>query len=147
VLRLPGFYHNKAEPYLVRIVEASGKRYTRNELLKAFPPVKEDHAPPPTFPSRSCDHVSPEVAYQIRTALNVIDSGPYDKWLKVGMILHGVYDGDAEGLFLWIDWAQASVKFDQKEHVYKWGTFGKGDGPKLGQGTLFHLAHEALYGE
>jgi hypothetical protein len=147
VLRLPGFYHNKAEPYLVRIVEASGKRYTRDELLKAFPPVKEDPAPPPVFSSDSSAHVSSEDSYRISSALKMIDPDPYDKWLQVGMILHAVYDGDADGLFLWIDWAQASVKFDQKEHVYKWGTFGKEDGPKLGLGTLFHLANEALYGE
>ena len=147
VLRLPGFTHNKSEPYLVRVVEASGKRYTRDELLKAFPPVKEDHAPPPVFPSGSSDHVNSEDAYRIKNALKVIDPVPYDRWLQVGMILHAVYQGDAEGLYLWIDWASASEKFNQKEHQYKWRTFGKTEGQKLGLGTLFHLANEALYGE
>jgi len=147
VLRLPGFTHNKSEPYLVRVVEASGKRYTRDELLKAFPPVKEDPAPPPVFPSGSSDHVNSEDAYRIKNALKVIDPVPYDRWLQVGMILHAVYQGDAEGLYLWIDWASASEKFNQKEHQYKWRTFGKTEGQKLGLGTLFHLANEALYGE
>jgi hypothetical protein len=144
---LPGFYHTKAEPYLVTVLEASGKRYTRDELLKAFPPVKEDPAPPPVFPSGSSDHVNSEDAYRIKNALKVIDPVPYDRWLQVGMILHAVYQGDAEGLYLWIDWASASEKFNQKEHQYKWRTFGKTEGQKLGLGTLFHLANEALYGE
>ena len=37
VLRVPGFYHQKREPFLVRIVEASGERYSREEILRAFP--------------------------------------------------------------------------------------------------------------
>jgi hypothetical protein len=39
VLRVPGFWHRKSAPFLVRIVEASGKRYTRAEIMAAFPPV------------------------------------------------------------------------------------------------------------
>ncbi len=146
VLRLPGFYHNKAEPYLVRIVEASGKRYTREELLEAFPPPKEPPAPPPVFSSSSSAHVSPEDAYRIRNALKLIDPNPYDKWLRVGMILHGAYLGDGEGLCLWMNWAKGSLKFDQQAHQYKWRTFGKTEGRKLGLGTLFQLADDALHG-
>ncbi len=92
VLRLPGFHHTKAERYLVTIVEASGKRYGRDALLKAFPPPKafpptkafsppkEPPTPRPVFPSTSSsDHVSSEEAYQVRNALKVIDPNPYDK--------------------------------------------------------------------
>lgn len=61
------------------------------------------------------------------------------------MILHAVYHGDGEGLCLWMNWASASEKFDEEVHHYKWGTFGKTDGAKLGLGSLFHLANEALY--
>ncbi len=39
VMRLPGFSHKKANPFLVRIVSASSKRYTREEILAAFPPL------------------------------------------------------------------------------------------------------------
>ena len=39
VLRLPGFYHRKAEPHLVRIVGGNGRRYGRGEILYAFPPL------------------------------------------------------------------------------------------------------------
>ena len=41
VLRLPGFLHRKnpAAPFMVHIVKASGARYTREQIMKAFPPV------------------------------------------------------------------------------------------------------------
>ena len=41
VLRVPGFYHLKAEPYLVRIIEASVSGIHGSELLKAFPPAEQ----------------------------------------------------------------------------------------------------------
>jgi hypothetical protein len=147
VLRLPGFTHNKGEPYLVRIVEASGKRYTREELLKAFPPLKESPAPPLVFSSDSSAHANSEHAYRIRNALKMVDPDPYDTWLSVGMILHAAYQGGADGLCLWMDWASASKKFNHKEHRYKWTTFGKTEGRALGLGTLFRFADEALYRE
>ena len=63
------------------------------------------------------------------------------------MILHGVYQGDGEGLSLWVSWASESAKFKEKEHHYKWGTFGKTDSAKLGLGALLRLADEALYAD
>ncbi len=63
------------------------------------------------------------------------------------MILHGGYQGDVEGLSLWMSWASESAKFEEKERHYKWETFGKTDSAKLGLGALFRLADEALYGD
>jgi hypothetical protein len=45
VLRLAGTYHLKADPYLVRIVEATGALYGRAELMKAYPPPKPKPRP------------------------------------------------------------------------------------------------------
>jgi RepB DNA-primase from phage plasmid len=42
VLRVPGFLHRKNETHLVQLVEASGKRYSRAEILAAFPPVERE---------------------------------------------------------------------------------------------------------
>jgi len=41
ILRLPGFYHCKAEPTLVKLLELNELRYTREAILSAFPPVDE----------------------------------------------------------------------------------------------------------
>ncbi len=39
VLRLPGFLHRKGEPHLVTVTAAPGHRYSREEILRAFPPI------------------------------------------------------------------------------------------------------------
>lgn len=43
VLRVPGFQHRKnaAEPHMVRVVGGNGQRYTRGEILAAFPPIEK----------------------------------------------------------------------------------------------------------
>jgi hypothetical protein len=149
VLRLPGFFHHKADPYLVTIPEASGVRYSADELLRAFPPrekPKPKSAPHRPIPfATSAPAPGERDTFRIKTALDVIDPDPYDTWIQIGQVLHSEYDGYEEGLFLWMNWAQASPKFDLKEHEYKWGTFGKTEGARLGLGTLFWLAEKALW--
>jgi len=40
VLRVPGFLNRKhSEPFLVRIVNLTGKRYSRRQIVEAFPGV------------------------------------------------------------------------------------------------------------
>ena len=56
VLRLPGFFHHKADPYLVTILEASGVRYGRDELLRAFPP--REKRKPESSPRQSASFTS-----------------------------------------------------------------------------------------
>ncbi len=153
VLRVPGFFHNKGQPHLVTLIEASGKKYTRDELLRAFP--SPEQAPPPPgsgvredipFAAAATLQSVDENSFRINRALKLLSPDPYDQWIKVGQILHDAYDGQAEGLYLWMGWAQTSSKFDANEHTCKWGTFGKTAGRKLRLGTLFMLADEALYG-
>jgi hypothetical protein len=143
VLRLPGFYHQKAVPHLVTAIEASGKRYSRLELLEAFPRIE----PPPPLVSPISTRSTTDVGFRIRNALTLIDPDHYDSWIKVGQILHQEFEGHEEGFGLWVNWAQGSPKFDLNEHEYKWGTFGNTEGARLGLGTLFWLAEKALYGE
>ena len=47
VLRLAGTWHQKGRPHLVSIVEGSGYRYRRGQLLEAFPPARDRSAPGP----------------------------------------------------------------------------------------------------
>lgn len=43
VLRVPGFFHNKGEPFMVRLIHESGaKPYTVAEMLAAFPTSKKN---------------------------------------------------------------------------------------------------------
>ncbi len=41
VLRVPGFCHTKGEPILCTLVKANGQRYTRAEMLTAYPDLGE----------------------------------------------------------------------------------------------------------
>jgi len=45
VLRLPGYFHRKAEPRLVELVTAGGPRYSREAFRAAFPAVSAPPAP------------------------------------------------------------------------------------------------------
>ena len=40
VLRLPGFFHMKDNPVLVRLVTGGGRRYSLDEITAAFPPME-----------------------------------------------------------------------------------------------------------
>lgn len=42
ILRIPGFYHNKKEPYLITHQVLSETPYSWEEILKHFPPSKKD---------------------------------------------------------------------------------------------------------
>jgi hypothetical protein len=54
VLRLPGFFHCKYEPFMVRIVSGDGRRYTRDEIIDALPLIaarpRDEAAPYTTAP-------------------------------------------------------------------------------------------------
>jgi putative DNA primase/helicase len=41
ILRLPGFFHQKGEPFMVRIVEATGRRYSVAEIIAVHEPIIE----------------------------------------------------------------------------------------------------------
>jgi hypothetical protein len=40
LLRVPGYYHNKAEPFLVRTIAQSDVAYTETQMMEAFPDRK-----------------------------------------------------------------------------------------------------------
>src|SRR5262249_26306817 len=47
VLRVPGFLHRKAAPFMVRIIDSPRNRYSWAEIVEAFPPLpRADEAKP-----------------------------------------------------------------------------------------------------
>jgi Protein of unknown function (DUF3631)/Primase C terminal 2 (PriCT-2) len=138
VLRIPGFWHRKADkgpvtPFMVRIVEASGKRYTRAEIIAAFPPIeRQKQAPHREWKPRDDDD------QRIRDALNAINVDDRDIWLQIGMALKDEM-GDA-GRALWDKWSRTSKKYDDKEQDKAWHSFAR---TGITIATLFHYAKEA----
>ena len=143
VLRVPGFLHRKHEPHLVHISKPNGngekvRRYTRAEILAAFPPIEQPKKP--DKPQRTWsddDHVVLECA---RDALNRINADDREIWLRCGMALNDRF-GDA-GRRLWDEWSAKSSKYDARDQEKNWRSFGRrSEGITIA--TLFHHAQQA----
>ena len=109
MLRVPGFLNRKhGDPHQVRIVSSSGWRYSRAEILAAFPPVersqqtkakaKTNGAAPHSEPGRDDGEDQ-----RIRDALFSIDASERHVWLTMGMAIEAHY-GQA-GRALWDEWS------------------------------------------
>jgi len=134
VLRLPGFLHRKdpAQPHMVRVIEASGRRYTREEILRAFPPVeREKPRQEREFRPGDCDEE------RIVEALRAIPADDRDIWLQIGMALKDELGDRGRGL--WDAWSSHSDKFDHRDQEKTWRSFRRNG---IGIGTLFHHAKQ-----
>jgi hypothetical protein len=133
VLRLPGFLHRKnGTPHLVRIIANSGKRYTRAEIIAAFPaPVRKEK------PASSYQwHPQHDDDEQIRDAIFAINADDRLVWRDIGMALKDHF-GDS-GRALWDQWSKTSTKHNEREQDRAWRSFVGGKGITIG--TLFHYA-------
>src|SRR5262249_32348885 len=125
VLRLPGFLHRKnpIRPHMVRIVEASGRRYSREEILQAFPPVERKKEKPQQqrelqprqyreFQPGDCDEE------RIADALRFVSADDYFDWLRVGMALKD--ELGERGRAIWDTWSRTSDKFTECDQNRTW---------------------------
>jgi hypothetical protein len=132
VLRLPGFLHRKdpLRPHMVRIIEAGGRRYTREEIMRAFPPVEREKPREREFQPGDCDEM------RIADALRCIPADDRDIWLQVGMALKDEL-GD-RGRPLWDAWsATCADKFKDRHQERTWRSFRRNG---ITIATLFHYA-------
>jgi hypothetical protein len=143
VLRVPGFLHRKHEPHLIRISKPNGggekvRRYTRAEILAAFPPIERPKKPdkPQRHNWSNDDRNDLERA---RDALGYINADDRKTWLDVGMALNDRF-GEA-GRRLWDEWSASSSKYDAREQEKNWRSFGRRDGITIA--SLFHYAQQA----
>jgi hypothetical protein len=143
VLRLPGYTNKKRKcvddaprSHEVRIfkVHPQLRRYTRAEILEAFPPAHKAKAPPiaPEFTPSSADET------RIRDALFAVNADDRETWLRMGMaIKHELGEG---GRALWDEWSSTSEKFDQRDQERTWSSFKRNG---VSAGTIFHDARQA----
>jgi putative DNA primase/helicase len=136
VLRLPGFLHRKnGTPHVVRIIANSGKRYTRAEIIAAFPALARKEREATSSREWHPQHDDDE---QIRDAIFAINADDRMIWRDVGMALKDHYsDG---GRALWDDWSRTSKKYDDKEQEKAWRSFRR---QGITIATLFHHAKQA----
>ena len=138
VLRLPGSWHLKGKPHLVRIIEADGRRYTRASILEAFrlPPNERARANGHAHHDQRHSFGDGDEIGRIKDALRWVPADEREIWLKVGMALKAHF-GDA-GRPIWDAWsAVAADKFKERDQEKAWHSFQR-DG--IGIGTLFQTA-------
>lgn len=148
VLRVPGFFNQKAEPYPVRIVEVSGRTYTRKQLLEGFAPPQLQG--PIRLTNNALDALArghAEAAEsneaEIDRARSVLQSIPADNrndWLTVGMALHQATQGSEAGFLIWEDWSKASSKYNDKEQHRAWRSFNERPDRLVTLASVFALA-------
>ena len=128
VLLVPGFLNRKhAIPHQVRIVSSPGWRYSRAEILAAFPPVeRRERKAPQLSVVPQTPRSEEEGDRRVRDALFNIDASERHVWLTMGMAIEAHY-GDA-GRSLWDEWSlTAKDKYDERDQDRTWRSF-KGSG-------------------
>jgi hypothetical protein len=145
-MRLPGFWNRKPErePFHVRVIEANGARYSRDQILRAFPPP-----PPPKESPRNLAGRRQETAEETKAraidALNCISPDcRRDDWLAVGMALK--HEFGESGWQLWDHWSSGSKeKYKPNDTRDKWVSFKGGNGKPRTIATLFDIAKQNGY--
>ena len=141
VLRLPGTWHQKGEPHQVRIVGGCEARYTRIELLEAFPPPVR-RKPDPKAPRPTFNGYAPPGLERFTAPLKAIPADAYGDCIKVGQALHHEGGGSAAALTQWDAWCATSTKWQPGWCEEKWATF-RGQGRS--GGTIFGIAEDHGY--
>ncbi len=145
-LRLPGTWNVKPgrPPHLVKLIHESGARYSKADLLEAFPPPRKrkpsssKKRPLLGVPPRGLDRF---VGQQKDGPLASISPDAYGDWLRVGMALHAETNGGADGLALWDGWSAQSEKWSPGACADKWKSFAGQRG--ITGGTIFAMAEES----
>ena len=168
VLRLPGFFHNKSEPFLVHIESINNESaYSWEDIKKSFPPVVngsavssnsdsvnviDQNSLPDALKKSALAAVPLHVMYKdmfennqlnIYSALECAECSDMsrDEWLSIGMALYhsSARGGRDEAFKLWDKWSSKDKRYDAKEMQGKWDGFGNYSGETVGLGTLFKV--------
>lgn len=137
VLRVPGFFHRKREPFMVRLVgQGPALPYSAAEILAAFPPL-ERAARPAAERAGAAATVDERTVLDLRSALRVLAADGYETWVRMGLALKGL--GDV-GRGLWLDWSATSDKYDDAAARAKWASF---EPSQIGYQSVFTEAQAA----
>lgn len=136
VMRVPGFWHQKGERFLTKLLSCSGKRYRADALNgwveylggrgESASPVASPKAGQiaQIGPATQVRGVTLKVAEDALNALPPQHVNDYSRWVRVGMAVHQQFQGSGEAWELWDRWSQGSEKYDNESATRaKWQTF------------------------
>jgi putative DNA primase/helicase len=139
VMRLPGFYHQKGEPFMVRMVEtdafpapyAYGEFRKMLDTIKPAPKLSEQAMPRAGRYDTLTDSAATQTACadEVEELLSYIPSDcGYADWLAVLMALHEWSGGSQAGLTIADAWSSRGSKYQQGEVADKWKDFDTAGG-------------------
>jgi hypothetical protein len=142
VYRVPGFWHLKRDPFLVRIAGGVMSTVDKGTLLAAFPPMPPQIRmirPVPSVRAIASDH---RICGLDRFAapLQAILADDHGTWITVGLALHAESGGGSDGLAMWDAWSAGSVKYWPGACAARWATFKPSMGNLATGGKIFWLA-------
>jgi RepB DNA-primase N-terminal domain/Primase C terminal 2 (PriCT-2) len=133
VMRLPGFFHCKREPQLVRLVSA----------------VEAPSYPASDFPTlagepRQPSELTADDGY-IARALAFVPNADVDwgEWRDIGYAIYGATSGSAAGLDMFVAWSKRSGKYDERGTLRAWDGFERSPPDRIGAGTIIYKAKQA----
>lgn len=139
VMRLPGFYHRKGEPFLTHEVETISFPHPLrleeidmrlSELMPKSVPVVVDKTLRETLQEQiaTAPQMDRPTQAEVADALSYIDpdTGGYKDWCDTLMAIHDEFN--AGGLALAEDWSSRGAKYRQGEVAQKFASFKNGGG-------------------
>lgn len=162
VLRVPGFYHCKETPFLVRLThESLRKPYSLSELNAAFSihavskkkslllPLPKKETPlvgeyVPLEKGDSVNSILPDITLdKAETYLPPPGEQSRKEWLDVGIMLYNQFNGSREALELFDRWSQSVRAYEGFDDIEKtWFSFGGRTETKLTFKGLIKDFHE-----
>jgi hypothetical protein len=135
VMRVPGFYHCKREPFLIRIFGThQSPPYPEAYFKRA--PTKQYHTTSDKEPATESDLTL------VAGALEIIPTSL--KWKSrnhIGMAAWRATDGHEEGFQAWSRWLERSGQYDADRAEKRWDHYSRSQPTKLGIGTLIMIAN------
>ncbi|WIM06570.1 MAG: DUF927 domain-containing protein [Candidatus Nitricoxidivorans perseverans] len=154
VLRVPGFWHTKAEPVMVRIISQTEAIYSHQQIIDALgldisakrkrtkgKVASEANEGVMALIKGMGNNVKPVVDVdQLRVALSFLSPDEYGKWVDYGLAIKS--DLGDEGYPIWLEWSRTSDKFNEDAARDKWDNDLEPNG-SITVATIFHNAKEA----
>jgi len=135
VMRLPGFWHLKGDPYMVRMIETGAfpAPFTLNtfqsKIMAMTPEPKLSERPLPKAAPRIDTSATEATTDEVQDLLSYIPPDcVYGDWLAVLMGLHDKYGGSQAGLDIADHWSAGGSKYVLGEVAQKWAGFEIGKG-------------------
>lgn len=85
--------------------------------------------------------LTPTMSEEIKSALQYFDVDDRQDWLEVGLMFYN--EKIEDGFDLWTEWSKQSHKYDEKDQVRVWRSFGKTiKGNPITLSSLFYKAYQ-----